>query len=357
MDYNYNSYTQNNEPDYYEAYKKEQSKEARGVFSRFHFALVMYLVVSYAVSIIAEVAMLVTLGSIKAMSEFLASHRYVSWLLSFLPMYIVALPIFLLIIWKMKKMTFERSKMKASEFFSLFLIAQLAMWVGNIIGNSFNSFFANIKGGDVTDHTGELIEAMPVWLTLLIVVVVGPIIEELMFRKLMIDRLSRYGNTVAIIVSSISFGLFHGNLYQFFYAALIGVILGFMYAKTRNVLYPIAMHILVNFFGSVVPTPVIEKLDSLFAMIESLEAGIEVNMSEFIGSVMVVASYSIVQYAMLIGGGIMLYKFIKNQKYKIRDSWEYKLPREDAAGIIVGNVGTVVFIAASVLLFAYSIII
>jgi len=354
---NYNSYTQSTEPDYYEAYKKEQSKEARGVFSRFHFALVIYLVVSYAVSIIAEIAMLVTFGSIEAMSEFLASHRYVSWLLSFLPMYIIAFPIFLLIIWKMKKMPLERSGMKASEFFSLFLIAQLAMWVGNIIGNSFNSFFANIKGDAVTDHTGELIGAMPVWLTLLIVVVVGPIIEELMFRKLMIDRLSRYGNTVAIIVSSVSFGLFHGNLYQFFYAALIGVILGFMYAKTRNVLYPIAMHILVNFFGSVVPTPVIEKLDDMFAMLESLEAGIEVNMAELIGSVMVVASYSIIQYAMLIGGGIMLYKFLKNKRYKIRDNWEYKLPREDAAGIIVGNIGTVIFIAASVLLFAYSIII
>lgn len=357
MDYNYNSYTQNSEPDYYEMYTKEQIKGAKSVFSRFHFALVMYIVISYVIAIIAEISMLVVLGGAEEMTAFLAEHEYVSWLLSFLPMYLIAFPVFFLIVWEMKTMPLEKSKMKASEFFSLFLIAQLAMWVGNVIGNSFNSFFASLKGDSVTDHTSELIDSMPVWLTLLIVVIVGPIIEELMFRKLMIDRLSRYGNTVAIIVSSVSFGLFHGNLYQFFYAALIGAILGFIYAKTRNVLYPIAMHILVNFFGSVVPMPVIEKMDEMFVMLESLEAGLEVNMANFIGSVMVVASYSIVQYAMLIGGGIMLYKFIKNKRYKIRDRWEYKLPREDAAGIIIATPGTIVFLVASILLFAYSIVI
>ena len=49
-----------------------------------------------------------------------------------------------------------------------------------------------------------------------------------MFRKLIIDRMSIYGDKLAIIVSSIAFGLFHGNFYQIFYATLIGFILGYV---------------------------------------------------------------------------------------------------------------------------------
>lgn len=356
MDYNYNSYTQNSEPDYYEIYTRQQKKTARGVFSRFHLAIFLYVIISFALSIIAEIALILTFGTEGAI-KFLAEHEYISWLLSFLPMYLIAFPIFFIIVKNMKTMPVAKSKLRLSEFLSLFLIAELAMQFGGVIGNIFNEFFASIKGNAVTDHTSELISSMPLWLTLSIAVIIGPIIEELMFRKLMIDRLSRYGNKVAIIVSSVSFGLFHGNFYQFFYASLIGLVLGFIYAKTRNVLYTIAMHILVNFFGSVAVIPVIEKTDELYEMIESIEAGIEVNFSDLFANVMIVGSYSMIQYAMIIGGAIMLFKFIKRKRYKIRDVWEYKLPREDAAGIIIANPGTIAFLVVSALLFAYSIII
>ena len=356
MDYNYNSYTQNSEPDYYEIYTRQQIKTAKSVFSRYHFALLIYLFITFAVSLAAEIAMLLTLGA-EGTRDFLLRHEYISWLLNFLPMHLIAFPVFFLIVKGMKTMPAAKRKMKVSEFFSFFLIAELAMWAGGMIGNIFNGFFGTLKGEVVTDHTSEMISSMPMWLTLIIVVIVGPVIEELMFRKLMIDRLSRYGNTVAIIVSSVSFGLFHGNLYQFFYAALIGLVLGFIYAKTKNVLYPIAMHILVNFFGSVVPMPVLKRMDDLVEMMESINAGIEVNLPDFFANAMIVGSYSIIQYAMIIGGAFMLYKFFKHKKYKIRDSWEYKLPSEQAAGIIIANPGTIVFIVISILLFTYSIIV
>ena len=356
MDYNYNSYTQNGEPDYYEIYTRQQKKTARGVFSRFHLAIFLYLIISFLISLIVEIALILAFGTEGAI-KFLSEHEYIAQLLSFLPAYIVSFPIFFIIVKKMKTMPVAKSKLRLSEFFSLFLIAELAMQVGGVIGNLFSEFFASIKGNAVPNYTSELISSMPIWLTIAIGVIIGPIIEELMFRKLMIDRLSRYGNKVAIIVSSVSFGLFHGNFYQFFYASLIGLVLGFIYTKTRNVLYTIAMHILVNFFGSVAVIPVIEKTDELYEMIESIEAGIEVNFSEFFANLMIIGSYSMIQYAMIVGGAIMLFKFIKRKKYKIRDVWEYKLPREEAAGIIIANPGTITFLVASALFFAYSIII
>ena len=141
----------------------------------------------------------------------------------------------------------EKTTMTVSEFFSLFLISQTAMFAGNLIGEAFSGFFSVFKGSEVTDPVAAIVESTPIWLLLITVVIIGPIVEELIFRKLMIDRLSRYGELIAVMTSSIAFGLFHGKFYQFFYAVMLGLILGYMYAKTRNIKYSIIMHMLINF--------------------------------------------------------------------------------------------------------------
>ena len=46
-----------------------------------------------------------------------------------------------------------------------------------------------------------------------------------MFRKLLIDRIVPFGQRVAVVVSGLAFGLFHGNFYQFFYAFSLGAVL------------------------------------------------------------------------------------------------------------------------------------
>ena len=357
MDYNYqnssNSY--GSEPDYYAMYTEKQIKTARGVFSRLHFSLLLYLIISFVAVLVSEIALILILGTEGAVN-FLSKHTFMSWILNFVPVYAVAFPIFFLAVRNMKTIPQKKRKMSFAEFFSLFLITEFLMNVGSMIGNIFVEFFSAIKGGNVVDRTDELIASMPIWLTLAIVVIIGPAIEELIFRKLMIDRLSRYGNAVAIIVSSVSFGLFHGNFHQLFYATLSGLVFGFIYAKTRNVLYSFAMHATVNFFGSVAVTPIFDKLDALTEGLAAIQSGVEVEMGEFFKNLMIVGSYSIIQYAIIIAGAVMLYKFIKYRKYNFRDSWEYKLPRERTASIIVMNPGTLAYIIVSVLLCAYSII-
>ena len=51
--------------------------------------------------------------------------------------------------------------------------------------------------------------------TFLYMVICAPILEEYIFRKLIVDRTVKYGQGVAIVLSGLMFGLFHGNLNQF----------------------------------------------------------------------------------------------------------------------------------------------
>ena len=83
---------------------------------------------------------------------------------------------------------------------------------------------------------------------ILAVTVIGPVIEELVFREGICGHLLRNGSTPqrAIWISSILFGIIHFNPAQVPFAILVGLILGVIYAKTGNIVLTSIIHILNN---------------------------------------------------------------------------------------------------------------
>jgi hypothetical protein len=76
--------------------------------------------------------------------------------------------------------------------------------------------------------------------------------EELLFRGVMIPALG--GNHLAVIVSSLCFGVLHlSGLQQWPYviwATIIGMILGYSALLSGNLLLPIVAHIVTNLLSS-----------------------------------------------------------------------------------------------------------
>ena len=72
------------------------------------------------------------------------------------------------------------------------------------------------------------------------------ILEEFVFRGLMLTNLAPYGRGTAILGSALLFGLMHMNPQQFFYTTMMGIILGYVYVRTRSIWVCIAIHILNN---------------------------------------------------------------------------------------------------------------
>ena len=124
------------------------------------------------------------------------------------------------------------------------------MIVGNLVGIGVNLL---LSPGSV-DLVSDLASASGASLeTVVAFVVLAPVFEELVFRKVIVDRVLPFGEWPAILFSGITFGLFHGNLTQFFYAALLGMVLAYVYIRTGNVLYTIGIHACINFLGGVLP--------------------------------------------------------------------------------------------------------
>jgi membrane protease YdiL (CAAX protease family) len=87
-------------------------------------------------------------------------------------------------------------------------------------------------------------------LAFLALVVLPPIFEETMFRGFMFPALSkRFGLVWGAVVSSVVFGLAHGQPNLFVYTFLLGLFLSFMYTRLGSIVPGILLHMLNNYLA------------------------------------------------------------------------------------------------------------
>ena len=88
--------------------------------------------------------------------------------------------------------------------------------------------------------------------TLIFTAFVAPVFEEMIYRHLLLRSLKPIGDTPAIILSALIFGLAHGNFDQFAYAFLSGVIFGLMAVRYDSIIPGMVLHLINNFFVTVI---------------------------------------------------------------------------------------------------------
>lgn len=102
---------------------------------------------------------------------------------------------------------------------------------------------------EASDSYSEAMERLtsPVWVEILYVCLAAPLVEELLFRGLILNTLRRsFRRNTAIILCGVAFGLIHGNFYQFMFTAPLGIFLAYIAVKYENVLPCIFMHLSFN---------------------------------------------------------------------------------------------------------------
>ncbi len=94
--------------------------------------------------------------------------------------------------------------------------------------------------------------------------VVPAVCEEFLFRKTLLPAMLPYGEGFAIFSSAILFGLMHQNILQIFYTTMAGILLGYVYTKTRSYLCVFLIHF-TNNFVSVLQTVFVSNLSEPYA--------------------------------------------------------------------------------------------
>lgn len=83
------------------------------------------------------------------------------------------------------------------------------------------------------------------------VCVFGPLLEELLFRGVILESMKMYSCRFAIFFSSLIFGLMHGNIAQAINGFLIGLVLGALYVRSDSLVPCVVMHMIMNTVTSV----------------------------------------------------------------------------------------------------------
>ena len=94
---------------------------------------------------------------------------------------------------------------------------------------------------------------IPFFMSVVAVAIVPAIMEEFVFRGVVLGMLRKFGDGFAIIASAAIFGIVHGNVIQSAFAFIVGIILGYIVIRTNSLLPGIIIHLINNFRSLLVP--------------------------------------------------------------------------------------------------------
>ena len=313
---------------------------ARKAFSRAGWAAVFL----YLCGSVAQTAVLALMG----LSEGLADRDTAMWLGTFLPLYLVGFPVGLLVIRKLPRAVGnpqeEGRRFTIPEMIKLFLIMVFLGYAGNILGTILTTLIGLIlPSAGYSNVLESYIASDSILLKILFMVILAPIMEELFFRRAIIDRIRPYGEKTAVIFSALVFGLFHGNLTQSIYAFALGLVLGYVYLRSGKLRYSAALHMAFNFMGSILAgTAEIWLEEDMTA----LGLGDDLTMDNIMAlstsrGMIAFGAFMLALGVMFIAGLIL---FLKNRKKVRFDPAERELPPQGRVGTVCLNPGMLVFI-------------
>ena len=267
-------------------------------------------------------------------------------LLSAVPLYLFGMPAMIALVKIVPATQVERHNMKGGNFAIAAVMTFAIMFGSNFIGLMITTVIGLLKGSTVENALAELVGTLNIPLMFVYMVIIAPIMEEYIFRKLIVERTVRYGQGVAVILSGLMFGLFHGNLNQFIYTFTLGMFLAFLYVKTGNLKITIALHAIVNFMGSIVATTVIDLVD-LDAYMEVIEDGFNYSaymtyLRENALGFLIYFTYLIFLFGVIIAGGILLIIALAKSKIKFAPG-EVVIPRGKRFRTVFLNAGMLIY--------------
>lgn len=159
----------------------------------------------------------------------------------------------------------ERSSLKFGWWLVMFLccfgIGGIGQFIGSIVNGILIAPAAILNmalSGVLTSSNliADLLYADDSWIYLIFgIITVGivvPILEELIFRRLVINSTCKYGYGAAIMISAFTFAVYHGNFIQFFYAFGLGIMFAYIYCKTGKLRYTVLLHMGYNLYAAMI---------------------------------------------------------------------------------------------------------
>lgn len=118
-------------------------------------------------------------------------------------------------------------------------------------GQTIGAYIERLLGIDmVSENTQSIMDITKVAPIMIIAIVfLGPVLEELVFRRVIFGSIiQNYNFWIASVISAIVFAAIHMDFTHILLYTICGMIFAFLYHKTKRIITPIIAHILLNGF-------------------------------------------------------------------------------------------------------------
>lgn len=278
-------------------------------------------------------------------------------------LYLIAFGVFLWMNRKAERQKPDEGPVGFGKFMLWVLILFGINGIGSYIGSFVNGLVGKMVG--VSASTGAMVESLSmsssVILRILVLGIAAPVVEEIVFRKVLIDRTVKYGEWAAILASAFMYALFQGSFSLFFYALVMGGFLAYLYIRTGKVWVVIALHMVMNFFNYVLSffmagfankenLNLLEELTEEYAKTNdaAIKQQIDALSAQIKPELMVYTVWSYVVGALILAGIIVFIVLLLKKKFRL----EYREHDVYHGGkIAIGNIGMLVYAALAVAVF------
>ena len=121
-------------------------------------------------------------------------------------------------------------------FFAGFNIVQLIVFGLTDIMKFFPSY----------EEVSDMLSSGTVLIQVIAIGFSAPIVEEIVFRGILLNRMKWLPVWAAVLIQALLFGFVHFNLFQSLYAFLAGIMLGLVYVKYKSLVFVIIGHVSYN---------------------------------------------------------------------------------------------------------------
>ena len=281
---------------------------------------------------------------ISVVNPALIENDWFTMAFSVAPIYLIEMPAAYLLLLTIPKSAPQKQKLHPFMWIGFLFLCFLLTYLSNFIGQFVEVWIYNLLGVEVQNDVAEMSYITPFGANFLFLGILAPVFEELFYRKAIIDRLRRYGDLPAILISGVIFGLIHGNFSQVFYATAIGMVLGYVYLRTGKVLYTILLHATFNLVSGVYVTELIRRFGS---------SGIPAE-GDTVGIIMVLAYNALMILSVVIGSVFLLVNL--KRFYRSLKKGEYTLTFDQWMNAIFLNPGVWAFLLWMALVFVSSLV-
>lgn len=185
----------------------------------------------------------------------LLQNDYISsFLIQIMVMFAIPMLLYTLFVSKSFKQTFKDTGFKkiSSRMIGITIILGIVLYfINNFVAQFFSSLISLFGYENLTQTTTVTFTYELLFREFLLSCILPGICEEFLHRGIMLFAGKKCGNTrYVLITSSILFGLIHLNINQFFYATILGFLMGYVAIVSDSIYPSIIIHFLNNFLNT-----------------------------------------------------------------------------------------------------------